>query len=244
MSIGKGSQDGAIKILKYKGNSIMEPKQMVGYEAAMLVKDGDVVGLGTGSTTHHFIQKLGNRIINEELEILGIPTSYQSFFLAKDCGLKITTLEEHDVSIAVDGADEVDPELNLIKGGGAAHTLEKIVDESANRFVVIVDESKLVAELGEFPVPVEIIPQSSSTVKKHLIEMGGLPVMRMAERKDGPVVTDNGNFIFDVKFTIKDPRKLETDLNTIPGVVENGIFSGIADEVLVGRNGGVEIFKK
>lgn len=222
----------------------MEPKQMVGYEAAKLVKDGDIVGLGTGSTTHHFIEKLGNRIISEELEIMGIPTSYQSFFLAKDCGINITTLEEHNVDIAVDGADEVDPELNLIKGGGAAHTLEKIVDESASRFVVIVDESKLVAELGQFPVPVEIIPQSARTVKKHLIDMGGKPLMRMAERKDGPVVTDNGNFIYDVKFTIKNPKKLEIDLNTIPGVVENGIFSNIVNEVLVGRNGGVEIFKK
>lgn len=222
----------------------MELKKMVGYEAAKLVKDGDVVGLGTGSTTHHFIEKLGNKIKNEDLDIMGIPTSYQSFFLAKDSGIMITTLEEHDVTIAVDGADEVDPELNLIKGGGAAHTLEKIVDESAERFVVIVDESKLVNELGKFPVPVEVIPQSSRTVKKHLINMGGSPTMRMAERKDGPVVTDNGNFIYDVKFKINNPKKLETELNTIPGVVENGIFSKIVDEVLVGRENGVEILKK
>jgi ribose 5-phosphate isomerase A len=221
----------------------MELKRRVGNEAAKLVNDGDVVGLGTGSTTHYFIEKLGNRIKNEGISIMGVPTSYQSFFLGRDSGIQITTLEEHDVDIAVDGADEVDPGLNLIKGGGAAHTLEKIVDESAKRFVVIVDETKIVSELGSFPVPVEVIPQATRTVKKHLVEMGGLPELRMAERKDGPVVTDNGNFIYDVKFTIKNPKKLEIELNTIPGVVENGIFSQIVDEVIVGRDSGIEVLK-
>jgi ribose 5-phosphate isomerase A len=222
----------------------MEPKRKAGYEAAKLVKDGDVVGLGTGSTTHYFIEKLGERIREEEINILGIPTSYQSFFLARDSSIPITTLEEHDVDIAVDGADEVDPEFNLIKGGGAAHTLEKIVDTSASKFVVIVDDSKLVDVLGSFPVPVEVIPQASKTVKDQLIEMGGSPLMRMAERKDGPVVTDNGNFIYDVKFTISNPKKLESELNSIPGVVENGIFSGVVDQVLVGRETGIEVLKK
>ena len=222
----------------------MELKRRVGYEAAKLVNDGDVVGLGTGSTTHFFIEKLGNRIETEEINILGVPTSFQSFFFGRDSGIQMTTLEEHDVDIAVDGADEVDPELNLIKGGGAAHTLEKIVDESAALFVVIVDETKMVSKLGSFPVPVEVIPQATRTVKQHLIEMDGLPVLRMAERKDGPVVTDNGNFIFDVKFNIQNPKKLETELNTIPGVIENGIFSQIVDEVMVGRDTGIEVLKK
>ncbi len=221
----------------------MDLKKRVGYEAAKLVKDGDVVGLGTGSTTHYFIEKLGLRIKNEDITILGIPTSYQSFFLGRDSGIQITTLEEHEVDIAVDGADEVDPKLNLIKGGGAAHTLEKIVDESAKKFVVIVDGSKIVTELGRFPVPVEVIPQATRTVREHLLNMGGIPQLRMAERKDGPVVTDNGNFIYDVKFTIKNPKKLEIELNTIPGVVENGIFSQIVDEVIVGRDTGIEFIK-
>jgi ribose 5-phosphate isomerase A len=222
----------------------MELKRTVGYEAAKLIKDGDIVGLGTGSTTHFFIEKLGQRIEKEEINIMGVPTSYQSFFLARDSSIPITTLEEHEVDIAVDGADEVDPVLNLIKGGGAAHTLEKIVDESAARFVVIVDGTKIVSELGNFPVPVEVIPQATRPVKKHLIEMGGMPSMRMAQRKDGPVVTDNGNFIYDVKFTIKNPKKLETELNSIPGVVENGIFSEIVDEVIVGRESGIKVLKK
>jgi len=222
----------------------MELKKRVGYEAAKLVNDGDVVGLGTGSTTHYFIKKLGERIKTEEINILGVPTSFQSFFLGRDLGIPITTLEEHDVNIAVDGADEVDPELNLIKGGGAAHTLEKIVDESAALFVVIVDETKIVSELGSFPVPVEVIPQATRTVKGHLIEMEGLPKLRMAERKDGPIVTDNGNFIYDVKFNIKNPKQLETEINTIPGVIDNGIFSQIVDQVIVGKDTGIEILKK
>jgi len=222
----------------------MEHKRKVGYEAAKLVKDGDVVGLGTGSTTHYFIEKLGERIREEGISIMGIPTSYQSFFLARDSSIPITTLEEHDVDIAVDGADEVDPEFNLIKGGGAAHTLEKIVDTYASKFVVIVDGSKMVDKLGNFPVPVEVIPQAARTVKNRLIDMGGSPLMRMAERKDGPVVTDNGNFIYDVKFIINHPKKLETELNSIPGVVENGIFSGVVHKVMVGRETGIEVLKK
>lgn len=223
---------------------ITEIKRKVGYLAAEQIKDGDVVGLGTGSTTHFFIEKLGKRIKDEELKIMGIPTSYQSFFLAKDAMIQITTLEEHDVDIAVDGADEVDPEFNLIKGGGAAHTLEKIIDSFASKFVVIVDGSKMVDKLGNFPVPVEVIPQASKPVRNHLIKMGGAPTMRMAERKDGPVVTDNGNFIYDVKFTVDDPKSLEIELNSIPGVVENGIFTQMVDEVLVGTENGVTTLKK
>jgi ribose 5-phosphate isomerase A len=223
----------------------MELKRTVGYAAAELVKDGNVVGLGTGSTTHYFIEKLGNRIKEEGIDILGIPTSYQSFLLAKDSGISVTTLEEHDIDIAVDGADEVDSGLNLIKGGGAAHTMEKIVDGAADKFIVIVDGSKIVDKLGKFPVPLEVIPQACRTVSNHVGQFGGIPALRMAKMKDGPVITDNGNFILDVKFgSIEDPVYLEKELNFIPGVVENGIFSGIADEVIVGTSEGVNVLKK
>lgn len=223
----------------------MELKRTAGYAAAELVNDGDVVGLGTGSTTHYFIEKLGKRIVEEKIEIMGIPTSYQSFLLAKDSGISITTLEEHDIDIAVDGADEVDSSLNLIKGGGAAHTIEKIVDEAANRFIVIVDNSKIVDKLGKFPVPLEVIPQACRTVSKHVERFNGVPALRMAKMKDGPVITDNGNFVLDVQFgRIEDPAYLEKELNSIPGVVENGIFSGIVDEVIVGTSEGVKILKK
>ena len=223
----------------------MNLKRMVGYEAAELVMDGDVVGLGTGSTTHYFIEKLGKRRENEDLRVMGIPTSYQSFFLARSSGIPITTLEEHDVDLAVDGADEVDTHLNLIKGGGAAHTMEKIVDQSAKRFVVIVDDSKMVDQLGKFPVPVEVIPQSLRVVTKELKDMGGIPELRMAERKDGPVITDNGNLVVDVKFdSIGNPKGLEVSLSSIPGVVENGIFAGMAHEVMVGTVQGINILKR
>lgn len=222
----------------------MNLKKLAGYEAAELVKDGQVVGLGTGSTTHYFIQRLAEKIKEEEMEILGIPTSYQSQFLARKLGITMTTLDEHNVELAVDGADEVDPQLNLIKGGGAAHTMEKIVDSSAEKFIVIVDDSKLVDELGTFPVPVEVIPQAFRLVAERLEAMDGKPELRIAERKDGPVITDNGNFVLDIQFQkISDPAALENELNTIPGVVENGLFTGIVHEVIVGTQQGLEILK-
>lgn len=222
----------------------MELKKMTGYAAVELVEDGNVVGLGTGSTTYYFIEKLGNRIKEEKMDILGIPTSYQSFLLANESGIPITTLEEHDINIAVDGADEVDGNLNLIKGGGAAHTMEKIVDYAADRFIVVVDESKIVDKLGKFPVPMEVIPQACRTVSNHVKQLGGIPNLRMGKRKGGPVITDNGNFVLDVKFeSIDAPAYLEKELNFIPGVVENGIFSGVADEVIVGTSNGVKNLK-
>ncbi|MGB9978050.1 ribose-5-phosphate isomerase RpiA [Methanobacterium sp.] len=223
----------------------MELKRNVGYAAAKLVEDGNIVGLGTGSTTLYFIEKLGKRILEEELEILGIPTSYQSFLLAKENGIPVTTLEEHDIDIAVDGADEVDGNLNLIKGGGAAHTMEKIVDSAADKFIVIVDDSKVVDKLGAFPVPIEVIPQACRMVSNHVKQFGGAPALRMGKMKGGPVITDNGNFVLDVKFeNIEDPAYLEKELNYIPGVVENGIFSGVADEVLIGSSEGIKVKRK
>lgn len=224
---------------------IDDAKKEVADEAAMMVNDGQVLGLGTGSTAHYFIQKLGNRIKEEEIEIMGIPTSYQSFFLARDCGIPLTTLAEHLPDLAVDGADEVDPQLNLIKGGGAAHTMEKIVDSAADKFVVIVDESKQVAKLGDFPVPLEVIPEAYRTVTEYVKMVGGSPSLRMAQMKDGPVITDNNNFVVDVQFKeIPNPQELETALNSIPGVVENGIFAGIADQVLIATSNGVKSIKK
>ena len=220
-------------------------KEKVGKQASELIKDGQVVGLGTGSTTHHFIRFLGERVKEEQLDILGIPTSFQSLILAREAGIKITTLGEHDINIAVDGADEVSPSLDLIKGGGAAHTLEKLVDSSADEFVVIVDDSKMVDSLGEFPVPLEIIPDSLRLVKNAVIEMGGVPDLRMGIQKDGPVITDNGNFVLDTKFdNIENPYELEIELNTIPGVFENGIFDGITDKVIVGKESGNEVIEK
>lgn len=222
----------------------MNLKKLAGFKAAEEVKDGEIIGLGTGSTTHYFIESLGMRIKEEEIAIMGIPTSYQSFLLAKQWKIPVTSLEEHDVDIAVDGADEIDSDFNLIKGGGAAHTLEKIVDYSAKRFIVIADETKLVSKLGTFPVPLEIISQSIKPVFQELKDMGADPEIRMAKYKDGPVISDNGNFIVDANFyEIDNPIQLEKDLNSIPGVVENGIFSQMVDEVILGTSEGVKVLK-
>lgn len=220
-------------------------KQDVGKQASQLIEDGQVVGLGTGSTTVHFIKFLAQRVQDEQLDILGIPTSFQSLILARDLGIEVTSIDEHDIDIAVDGADEVSSTLDLIKGGGAAHTKEKIIDTSADKFVVIVDESKMVEKLGAFPLPIEIIPESLRLVKNALLDMNVDSQLRMGIKKDGPVITDNGNFILDANFNvIENPSQLEVDLNSIPGVVENGIFSDVVDKVIVGKESGIEVINK
>lgn len=222
----------------------MNLKMIVGYEAAKEIKDGQIIGLGTGSTTHYFIEKVGMRIKEEEISVMGVPTSYHSFMLAKQWNIPVTTLEEHNIEIAVDGADEIDPNLNLIKGGGGAHTLEKIVDYSADKLVIIADDSKLVDRLGNFPVPLEIIPESTKLVFGSLRDMGADPKIRMAVAKDGPVISDNGNFIIDANFHgIDNPIQLEKDLNSIPGVIENGIFSQMVDKVILGTSNGIKVLE-
>ena len=216
-------------------------KRCVGIEAARMVEDGMVVGLGTGSTAVFAIEELGRRVREEGLSIVGVPTSFSASMVAREHGLMVRTLDDIDhIDIAIDGADEVDLDKNLVKGGGAAHTQEKVIDCLADLFVVVVDESKLVQRLGEtFPIPVEVIPMAISPVLRGLESLGGNPVVRLAEKKDGPVISDQGNFIVDVYFDqIEDPAALETALNNIPGVVENGIFTSAADIVLVGLPAG------
>jgi ribose 5-phosphate isomerase A len=214
-------------------------KQEVGRAAADRVQSGSIVGLGTGSTTAYTIQFLGDRLKSGELkDIIGIPTSFQAEVLAKQYGIPLTTLDAVDhIDIAIDGADEVDPQKNLIKGGGAAHTREKIVDYLADQFIVVVDSSKIVDRLGSsFPVPVEVIPMALAPVMRAIEKLGGKPELRMGIKKAGPVITDQGNMVIDVKFdNINDPAGLEKTLNNIPGVLENGIFVGVTDLVLVGE---------
>lgn len=214
-------------------------KQEVGRAAAAQVKSGSIVGLGTGSTTAFAIQFIGERLAAGEItDIVGIPTSFQASVLAKKHGIPLTTLDEAPrIDIAIDGADEVDPQQNLIKGGGAAHTREKVVDGLAERFVVVVDSSKLVDKLGStFALPVEVLPMAVAPVTRALTALGGTPELRMGVNKDGPVITDQGNMVLDVKFTgIDNPAELEKTVNNIPGVLENGLFVGLADEVLIGE---------
>lgn len=214
-------------------------KQQVGKAAADRVQSGSIVGLGTGSTTAYAIQYLGDRIKSGELtDIKGIPTSFQASVLAKQYGIPLTTLDEVDrIHIAIDGADEVDPQKNLIKGGGAAHTREKVVDSLAELFIVVVDQSKMVNALGStFPVPIEVLPMAIAPVTRALEKLGGKPELRMGVKKDGPVITDQGNMVLDVTFaSIPNPAELEKTLNNIPGVLENGIFVGMTDVVLIGE---------
>jgi ribose 5-phosphate isomerase A len=214
-------------------------KQQVGKVAADRVQSGNIVGLGTGSTTAFMIQFLGDRLKSGELkDIKGIPTSFQSSVLAKEYGIPLTTLDEVDrIDIAIDGADEVDPQKNLIKGGGAAHTREKIVDALAEEFIVVVDSSKMVDKLGStFLLPVEVLPMAITPVMRAIEKLGGKPQLRMGVKKAGPVITDQGLMVIDVKFdSIDNPAELEKTLNNIPGVLENGLFVGVATTILVGE---------
>ncbi|MHA1143244.1 MAG: ribose-5-phosphate isomerase RpiA [Candidatus Helarchaeota archaeon] len=220
-------------------------KKLAARRSIDLLHDSDrIIGVGSGSTVRYAIGFLKERMKRDGLDIRAIPTSYETRFLLIENGIPITTLAEHPiVDVAIDGADEVDPNLNLIKGGGAALTLEKIVDFAARRLIIIVDPSKLVKTLGErFALPIAIIPEAHETVLRAIKEKYTQDVkIRLASRKLGPVVTDNGNFIIDAKFNaISNPETLERDLNLIPGVVENGLFLDMTDVVLIGKENSVE----
>jgi ribose 5-phosphate isomerase A len=214
-------------------------KKAVGDAAAQRVKSNMVVGLGTGSTTVMAIQAIGERLQKGEItNVKGVPTSFQAIVLARSLGIPLVSLDEvTKIDLAIDGADEVDPQKNLIKGGGAAHTQEKVVDSLADVFIVVVDAGKLVDKLGStFLLPVEVIPMAVTPVTRALEKLGGKTSLRMGVRKAGPVVTDQGNLVIDVKFdSIPNPAELEKTINNIPGVLENGLFVGVADIILIGE---------
>ncbi len=217
-------------------NQHQNPKQAAGERAAGLVKDGMVVGLGTGSTTAYAIKELGRRVANG-LDIQGVPTSYQSAFLAARNGIPLTTLDEHpEPDIDIDGADQI-AGFNAIKGGGAAHTREKIVALSSKKFVIVVDESKCSDVLSQ-PVPLEVMPFALKLAIKQVEELGGKVELRMGVNKDGPVISDNGNFIVDADFgRMDDPGSLGKELSQCCGILEHGIFTGV-DAVYIGKNDG------
>ena len=218
---------------------IIVMKQQVGKAAAEYIESNSIIGLGTGSTTAYAIEHIGKRLQSGTLKnIVGIPTSFQAEVLAKQYNIPLSTLDMVDhIDIAIDGADEVDPYKNLIKGGGAAHTQEKIVDSLAKKFIVVVDGNKMVDKLGStVPVPVEVIPKALTPVIRQLKELGGSPDLRMGVKKAGPVVTDQGNLIIDTKFDyVNDPKSLEEIINNIPGVLDNGLFVDVADLILIGE---------
>jgi len=223
-----------------------EEKKKAAVEASKLVNDGQIVGLGTGSTADYMVGELGRRVREEHLSIMGVPTSIATGSLASKLGIPLTTLSEHpELDIAIDGADQVDPKLNLIKGMGGALTREKIVDSAAKMFVIIVDEGKMSQKLGLGQVvPVEIVPFAAPVVTIRLTRLGGKPKLRLDKTGSNPYITDNGNNILDVDFgPIDNPKTLEEEVKMIPGVLENGLFVGLAHSVYVGYQDRVERIK-
>jgi ribose 5-phosphate isomerase A len=217
-----------------------EEKEAAGRAAAKLVRDSDIVGLGTGSTAYFAVVALGERV-KAGLKIMGIPTSVQTADLARSVGIPLTTLDEHpEIDITIDGADEFDPKLNLIKGGGGALTREKVIATASKKMVVVADSGKVVPTLGKFPLPVEIIAFARTVIEKKIASLGATPKLRL--KPDGsPFITDNGNQILDCSFgKIEDPAALARELSDTPGIVEHGLFIGIAKMALIGRGPSVE----
>ena len=235
--------------MKANVDPIQEAKRNAALSAVKHVNDGFIVGLGSGSTAAFAIEALGERVKLENLHVMGIPTSYQAFLLAVKCGIPITTLDEHpEVDLTIDGADQVTPELYLIKGMGAALAREKIVAAASKLNIIIADEQKKVKLLGEKgqSVPVEVLPFAISLAKRKIMANGGKPVLREGKGKLGPTITDNGNVILDSYFgEIANPAELEVKVKMVPGVVETGFFVGLTDLVYIGTAAGsVEKIKK
>jgi ribose 5-phosphate isomerase A len=230
--------------LKLSTDPITQQKQKAALEAVKHVQDGFIVGLGSGSTAAFAVEAIGERIKTEGIKVMGIPSSYQTFELAVQHGIPVTTLEEHPViDVTIDGADQLTPELTLIKGGGAALAREKIVASASKVNIIIADTAKKAPYLGcsgQF-VPVEVIPFALSPVKRKLAEIGGKVTVREAKGKLGPIITDNSNAIIDVVFgEIKNPAELAVQIKMIPGVAETGLFIGLTDIAYLGTADGTE----
>jgi ribose 5-phosphate isomerase A len=212
-------------------------KRLAGERAIAYVKEGMAIGLGSGSTVYYAIQKLAERV-RAGLRVRCIPTSRRTEELALSLGLTLTDFSEvAELDLVIDGADEVDPHCNLIKGGGGALLREKIVASAGKRVIIVVDETKLVERLGAFPLPVEVLPFGWEATLRRLERLGCRAVRR--EEDGQPFLTDNGNYILDCHFgEIADPTRLEREIDLIPGVVESGLFLGLAERIIVGRAGG------
>jgi ribose 5-phosphate isomerase A len=234
--------------LNPKQEPAAKAKRNAALEAVKHVKDGFIIGLGSGSTAAFAIEEIGRKIKEEKIHVLGVPTSYQAFMLAVKHGIPVTTLDEYPrLDLAIDGTDQVDKKLDLIKGMGGALAREKIVASASKRLIIITDESKKVQTLGENgqPVPVEVLPFAASLATRSIVELGGKPILREGAKKVGAVVTDNGNFILDVEFgLIRKSAELEWKLKGLTGVVETGLFIDMADTVYIGAPSGVEAFSK
>jgi len=213
------------------------------------VKQNMILGIGSGSTVVYAVKAITEINRNNKLNLKCIPTSFQSHQLIVENGLTLVTLDQYpEIDLDIDGADEIDKSLNLIKGGGGCLVQEKIIASSSKKLVVIADYTKRSEVLGENwrnGVPIEVIPLAYVPIMKRLEKLGGKPVLRMAKAKAGPVVSDNGNFIIDVDFgKIENPSDLNIKLLQIPGVVDSGLFLGMASKAYIGlKDGKVEILE-
>lgn len=214
---------------------------MVGIQAASYVEDGMTVGLGTGSTAYYMIEELGRRVKEENLSIVGVPTSFASREQAQELGIPVKTIDEvQKVDVTIDGADEIDKNFQGIKGGGAALLFEKVVATYSDHVIWIVDESKMVQTLGKFPLPVEVVPYGEEQLFRLFKEKGYNPTFRMATETEKKV-TDCGHSIIDLHLeTIENPEALATELDQLVGVVEHGLFLNMVETVIVGRTTGAE----
>jgi len=225
--------------------SNLEGKKAAGDAAAARVENGMKVGMGTGSTAVWAIRGIGKRLASGEVhDVVAVATSSQSEMECQKLGIPLRSMNDPEINgrldLTIDGADEIDGDLNLTKGGGGALLIEKIVAYSSEAMIVVVDYSKLVANLGlVFPVPLEVLPLARVPVLRAIELLGGQPAVRMAERKMGAVITDNGNIIVDVRFPEAiNPVEMETRLGQIPGVLGNGLFTQVHPTVIVGRTDG------
>lgn len=218
-------------------------KRIAAEEAVNFVKNGMTVGLGSGSTVNLMLHALGKRV-KEGLQIRGIPSSIKTEKLANELGIPLVdfSVTTH-IDLAIDGADEIDESLNLIKGGGGSLVREKVVDACADEFIIVADSSKLVSHLGNFPLPIEVLPFGFEVTAENIKKIGGIPNIR---KKDNQIfISDNGNYILDCSFgTIEDPVHLHKTLIQMVGVVETGIFADMADKVIIARNGKVESYAR
>jgi len=227
-----------------------ELKRQAAARALEHVRDGMKLGLGTGSTAKHFVDLLGERV-RAGLNVVGVPTSEATRIQAEQCGVRLTTLDDVDrLDLTVDGADEIDPALNLIKGGGGALLREKIVAAASDRMIVIADETKWVDVLGRFPLPVEVIPfglkATQRAIGKAFAESGNSGQMVVRKGKDGHVfVTDGGHWIVDAHLgRITDAPRLAALLTSIPGVVEHGLFIGLASTAVLAGAQGIRVVER
>lgn len=221
-----------------------EMKRRACEHAITAVDDGDIVGLGSGSTAEHAIRLLGRRV-DAGLDIEAVPTSFQAREVAHEAGIDLTTLDAVDgsIDVAIDGADQF-AGGHLVKGGGAAHAREKVVDAAADELLIVVDETKA-SDVLDHPVPVEVLPDARVPVANAIREMGGEPMLRDAQRKSGPVITDNGNLVLDCDFgKLSDPGALARRIASLPGVVEHGLFVGLADEIYMGTEDDVVVHER